>query len=226
MQTLLELLPQLRADLSSAADPDRAPGMQAYMKGVAPFLGVSAPHRRGVQRPLLLSARSRSADELLDFADACWDQPEREFQYVAVDLLRKGVGGLRSSDLGRITHLLRTKPWWDTIDPLAAWVVGPLVLADPALVNVMDAWINDDNFWVARTAILHQLSFAARTDAARLFGYTDQRAADTEFFVRKALGWALRQYARVAPNEVRSYVESRGSVLSGLTRREALKHLV
>ncbi len=225
MDSLLVLLPQLRLDLTAVADASKAPAMGAYMKHIAPFLGVNAPDRRRVQRELVLAAAHTSADELLTFAEACWDQPEREFQYVATDMLRKGAGQLGSEDIVRLTHLLRAKSWWDTIDPLAAWTVGPMVLTHPDLVDVMDAWIDDDEFWIARAAILHQLSFAERTDQERLFRYVDRRAADTEFFIRKALGWALRQYARVQPEAVRSFVAARRDTLSSLTRREALKRI-
>ncbi len=224
----------LRAALIAVADPSRAEGMKAYMNDIAPFLGVSTPDRRRTQRALTnwvrTTATNTAVDVLLDFADACWAEPEREFQYAATDLLRvaatkRGGTMLGPEHLPRIEQLLRTKPWWDTIDSLAAWTVGPMVQAHPVLVSTMDEWIEDDDRWIARTAILHQLSYGRATDSERLFRYADRRAADSEFFIRKALGWALRQYARVSPDEVRSFVQARDDQLSGLTRREALKHL-
>ncbi len=233
-QTDVLELAALRMALTEAADSTRAEGMQQYMKDIAPFLGVAAPDRRRAQRPFTAWVKQATSDSaagvLLDFADACWAQPEREFQYVATDLLRAAATRRATPLLGpdhlvRVERLLRDKAWWDTIDSLAAWTVGPLVLAEPALVSTMDEWIEDSDFWMARTAILHQLSFGRATDADRLFRYVDRRAGDSEFFIRKALGWALRQYARTAPDEVRSFVEDRGELLSGLTRREALKHL-
>ncbi|MDA3037935.1 MAG: DNA alkylation repair protein [Actinomycetota bacterium] len=224
----------LRAALTAVADPSKVDAMRAYMKDIAPFLGVTAADRRHEQRRFITWARTATGDAavdaLLDFAEACWAEPEREFQYVATDMLRAAATRrdgtmLRQEHLPRVEQLLRAKSWWDTVDSLAAWTVGPMVLAQPALVSTMDEWIDDDDFWIARTAILHQLSYGRATDRERLFRYVDRRSADNEFFIRKALGWALRQYARVAPDEVRSFVEARGSRLSGLTRREALKHL-
>ncbi len=125
----------------------------------------------------------------------------------------------------RVERLIRTKSWWDTVDVLAGHVVGPLVARNPGLTATIDAWIDDADFWIVRTAILHQLGYGADTDADRLFGYVDRRCSDTEFFIRKACGWALRQYARTDPEAVRAFVLDRGDRLSGLTRREALKHL-
>jgi 3-methyladenine DNA glycosylase AlkD len=213
----------LRAQLEGVAVPEAAPAMSAYMKGKFEFLGVSTPARRAAVTPTTVAARSATGDELCAFARSCWDQPEREFQYVGADLLRANVRRLESRHLDDARFLIVTKAWWDTVDSLAAWTVGPLVRADPALVAVMDRWIDDDDIWLARTAILHQLSFGSDTDAERLFAYTRRRAGDTEFFIRKALGWALRQYARTDPDAVRAFVDS--CELSGLTRREALKHL-
>jgi 3-methyladenine DNA glycosylase AlkD len=101
-----------------------------------------------------------------------------------------------------------------------------MVRAHPELLATLDRWIDADDFWLARVAILHQLRFAADTDADRLFRYSTHRAGDAEFFIRKAIGWALREYAKTAPDEVRSWVALHEVQLSGLSRREALKHLV
>jgi 3-methyladenine DNA glycosylase AlkD len=146
-------------------------------------------------------------------------------QYVAADALRRHQRKLEPGHLLALSELIVSKPWWDTVDDLATHAVGPLVRRHPELSAVMDEWIGSENIWLARTAILHQLLWKADTDAGRLFAYADRRAADSDFFIRKALGWALRQYARVDPEAVRSYVGSRRDRLSALTRREALKHL-
>ncbi|MFT7600099.1 MAG: 3-methyladenine DNA glycosylase AlkD [Acidimicrobiales bacterium] len=222
---LLSTLPELRHALEKAADPERAPGMAAYMKDNFEFLGVTSPHRRAAAKPVLGAGKGCEGDELLSFAEACWQQPEREFHYVGMDLLRKWAAVLAPEHLGRIETLIRTNSWWDTIDSLAPWTVGAMVTNHPELTDAMDDWIEDSNIWIARTAILHQLSYKERCNQLRLFGYVDIRSGDTEFFIRKALGWALRQHARVEPEAVRTFVADRGAALSGLTRREALKHL-
>ncbi len=111
-------------------------------------------------------------------------------------------------------RLVTTVSWWDTVDHLAAHVVGGLVAADPALAAEMDAWIDDEDLWVARTALLHQLRFKGATDADRLFDHCLRRAGHPDFFVRKAIGWSLREYAKTAPAEVRAFVAAYGSRLS------------
>jgi 3-methyladenine DNA glycosylase AlkD len=215
----------LRTALEAVADEERAEPMAHYLRDQFPFLGAQAPVLRRAAKPTLDAGRGATGDELVAFADRCWAEPEREFQYVGVLMLRRWVGALESRHLDDLRRFVVTKSWWDTVDSLAAWSVGPLVRADPDLVGTMDRWIADENIWLARTAILHQLSFKADTDGDRLFRYAELRSGDTEFFIRKAIGWALRQYAREEPDRVRTWVEVNRDHLSGLTVREALKHL-
>ena len=225
MVELVDLIPDLRQRLEALAQPDRAPRMKAYMKDQFEYLGVAAPARRQAGKSFVAAGREAGAEALLDTADALWSQPEREFHYVATDLLSRWKTRIGAIALPRVERLIRTNSWWDTVDVLAAHVVGSLVARNPGLSTTMDTWIDDPDIWIARTAILHQLGYGAGTDAERLFGYVDRRSGDTEFFIRKACGWALRQYARHDPEAVRRYVLDRGELLSGLTRREALKHL-
>jgi 3-methyladenine DNA glycosylase AlkD len=216
----------LRVALGSVADLDRAPAMTAYMRGRFAFLGVASPERRAAAKRFVAAGADATAADLLSAADRLWQEPEREFQYVACDLLRRWVRMLDATSLARIETLIRTKQWWDTVDTLASNVVGAIVLADRDVgANLMDAWIHDDDIWIARTALLHQLKYRGDTDPDRLFDYVERRAGDTEFFIRKACGWALREYATTHPDAVREFVEGHRDRLSGLTIREATKHL-
>jgi 3-methyladenine DNA glycosylase AlkD len=225
MSVPADLLPALRSELEAVAVPAKAPAMAAYMKDRFVFLGVASPERKRASKSFVAAGRAASAAQLLDAADACWAQPEREFQYTAVELLRRWVTTLDAGSVCRIERLIREKSWWDTVDAIAAHVIGPLVAKYPALTVTMDAWVDDPDIWIARTAVLHQLTYGADTDLDRLFDFVDRRCSDTEFFMRKACGWALRNAARQHPEAVRAYVLERGDRLSGLTRREALEHL-
>ncbi len=216
---------ELRDAFGALADPERAEQQAAYMKDHFPFLGLGTPERRKAQKPVLDSLKAADGDDLLAFAHACYAEPGREFHYAAADALRRHVKVLEAHHLAGIEDLISTNAWWDTVDSLAVHTVGPLVKRHPELSPVMDEWVGDDDLWIARTAILHQLMWKDDTDAERLFGYVDARAADTEFFIRKACGWALRQYARTDPDAVRAFVDAREDTLSGLTKREARKHL-
>ena len=216
-------LGEIRDALDAVADPDRAPAMRAYMKDRFPFLGVPAPVRRAAVAPMALQVRRWPQADVLLLASRLWDEPEREFQHVACDLVRAASPGWSADALPAVRALVQDRSWWDTVDPLSH-SVGVLVLAHPQLVDDMDRWIRDDDFWVARVALLHQLGWKERVDQERLFRYCELRAGDTEFFVRKAIGWALRDHARSAPEDVRAFVAAHPE-LSGLSRREAMKHL-
>jgi 3-methyladenine DNA glycosylase AlkD len=218
-------LTALRGELRAAAQPADAPAMAAYMKHRFQFLGVKTPARRAASKTFIAAHEAAPGDELITTAHSLWRQPEREFHYVATDLLSRWQRSLGAEHLADVHELITTNSWWDTVDALAAHVVGALVQRDPGLVAAMDAWIDDPDMWVARSAILHQLAYRSDTDDARLFGYCFRRAADTEFFIRKAIGWALRQYSYVDPNAVQEFVDANRQLLSGLTVREALKHI-
>ncbi len=220
--TVLERLATL---YPTRADPVRAKGAAAYMKGVAPFLGMPTAERRALSRTVLEGLPRPEEKDCAAIALRCWELPEREYAYFAVDYLRRYVGRCSSGFLPVARRLVVTVPWWDTVDPLAAHVVGPLVTADPELRSEMDAWIDDDHLWVARTALLHQLRYKEATDAERLFDYCLRRAGHPDFFIRKAIGWSLREYAKTDPDAVRDFVASARDRLSPLSVREALKHL-
>ncbi|MFG3281190.1 DNA alkylation repair protein [Streptomyces sp. NPDC048111] len=220
-----DVLDRLVRVYPGGGDPHRAAEMIAYMKGAAPFLGIRSPERRALSRTVLDGVPRPTEQDCAAVALRCWELPEREYHYFAVDYLRRHVRVCSSAFLPVARHLVTTTSWWDTVDHLAAHVVGPLVAADDALTAVMDRWIDDDDLWLSRTALLHQLTYKQRTDADRLFAYCLRRAAHPDFFIRKAIGWCLREYAKSDPGAVRAFVTAEQHRLSPLSVREALKNL-
>ncbi|MGW0818200.1 DNA alkylation repair protein [Streptomyces viridiviolaceus] len=219
------VLERLTAHYAAAADPERALAMRAYMKDVAPFLGLATPERRALSRSVLKGTPAPDEADCTAIALRCWRLPEREYHYFAVDLLCRHARHCSSGLLPVVRHLLTTVPWWDTVDPLAAHVVGTLVAADRRLTADMDAWIAGDDLWLARAALLHQLRYKERTDTGRLFDYCLRRSQDGGFFVRKAVGWCLREYAKTDPDAVRGFVAEHGHALAPLSVREALRNI-
>ncbi len=221
------LLTQVDAALRPLADPVQAVPMRAYMLDQFAFLGIRATPRRQALRGLPRLNTWMAAD-LLSVAEALWDLPEREFQYVAVDLLAKHHGQLGMESLPSLLQLVQRHAWWDTVDALAG-VVGDILLREQTgqadVQHQMDDWLGHPSLWVRRVAMLHQLGWKAQTDQARLFRYALALAPETEFFIRKAIGWALRDHARTQPMAVRTFLADHAQVFSGLTRREAGKHL-
>lgn len=216
---------ELRSQLIDVANPEKAPEMAAYTKHQFEYLGCSAGERRLAAKSLNQAAKKIGPDELLELTAALWAQPEREFHYVGMDVVRSGAKNLRATDLPAVHGFITATPWWDTVDSLAIHTVGTMVTNHAHLVTEMDEWIESDDLWISRSAILHQLMFKERTDANRLFTYCVMHMESTEFFHRKAIGWALRQYARTDPAAVLGFVAENEGSLSGLSKREALKHL-
>jgi 3-methyladenine DNA glycosylase AlkD len=219
-------LAPIEAALRALADAQQAEPMKAYMLDQFEFLGIRAGPRREALKGLMKF--TGSADELLALAEALWRLPEREFRYAAIDLLSKHHKRLDVSALPRILQLVQTDPWWDTVDGLAG-VVGDILLrakaSQPDAQRHMDACLVHPHLWVRRVAMLHQLGWREQTDPERLLRYALTLAPEKDFFIRKAIGWALRDHARTQPDAVRDFLARHADQLSGLTRREAGKHL-
>jgi len=208
---------------ATAADPERAVGMRAYMRDQFPFAGIPTPERVQFSREALAGLDAPDEADVIDLTDAAWAREEREYAYVADWLLKRRKGILTSATLPEAQRWITTKSWWDTVDGLAQHVVGTIVRNDRSLDGVMATWLVDDNIWLARTAILHQERWGTGTEPEWLFHACLTRAADTEFFLRKAIGWALRSYSHIDPDAVERFIGDHDAELSGLSRREALK---
>jgi 3-methyladenine DNA glycosylase AlkD len=223
--TAPEFVRRVQARLQPARNPGQAVAMELYMRNQFRYLGLKRPEHAALTRALWRELKPHASERLLiSSAKALWKLPEREYQYVAVDVLSRFQRELSSQSLPAVRGLIESKSWWDSVDALVGGVLGGLVARFPELRSEMDAWSIDANFWVRRAAIIHQLSYGREVDADRLFAYCARNAEDPEFFVRKAIGWALRQHARVDTEGVRRFVESHPE-LSNLSKREALKHL-
>ena len=212
----------VRSRLALRADPVAAPGMQAYMKSPMPFHGVAAPARAALLRELLPQLDDpvvvmRAAEELWDGAT------HREERYLATALARRAPPD--PARLPLYGHWIVTGAWWDHVDEIAARLVGPVLLAHPDDVRpVVREWARDPDRWLRRTAVVCQLGAKERTDRALLVEAIEANLDDGDFFLRKGIGWALRQYARVDPGWVRGFVDTHPA-LSPLSRKEALRHL-
>ena len=209
------------------ADEAKAQGMKAYLLNQFEFLGLAAPVRRAAVKEIG-KVKWQSTADLLAAAELLWQKPEREYRYTAVDLLRQQSAQLNVKDLPALQALLLQDAWWETVDSLSAVIAEVMhaaVQQKPNAAVTMDAWLKHPSHWVRRSAMLHQLGWRLDTDTTRLFGYAQQLADEKEFFIRKAIGWALRDYARWNPQAVTEFLLQNRTRLSGLTVREAAKHL-
>lgn len=221
----MTLAEEISAALVELADPERAAGNNAYLRitenGTLPMIGVRRPVVRSTARAL---SRGRADDELLDAVAVLWDGAvHREQRYAAQDLLGMRWAKARLDLLDTHEHHVVSGAWWDHVDE-TAHRIADLVAAHPAeMGQILRAWSTDASFWLRRVAIIGQLGLRDRVDLDLLAEVIEPNREDPEFFVRKAIGWSLREVARWNPGWVTSYVGSHQ--LSPLSRREALKHL-
>lgn len=208
--------------LRAAADPEKAVQMSAYMRDQFPFLGIATPQRKKLAREFLKELGKAPVD--WGFVAACWQQPEREFQYLAADYLIRMNALLTPDDIPRIRELVVQKSWWDSVDCLDR-VVGNIALRYPEVNETLLAWSVDENFWLRRLAIDHQLVRHEKTDTELLERIIVNNLGQTEFFITKAIGWALRDFSKTDPVWVRDFVERHRSEMAPLSIREASKYL-
>jgi 3-methyladenine DNA glycosylase AlkD len=223
------LISVIKKALRTAADPTKAGGMQAYMKSAMPYLGVQTPTFRETIRPLLAAHPLGSADEWRDTVLALWRKAKyREERYAAIEIAgHNRYGEFRTMDsLPMYEEMITSGAWWDYVDAIATRQLGDILRKDGGrMPAAMREWSVSDNLWKRRSAILAQLNFKKGTDLKLLYDCMAPSLGATEFFLRKAIGWALRQYARTDPQEVLRYVRRHEAQLSPLSKREALRHI-
>lgn len=218
------ILSEIRAAFESVANPANAVPMAAYIKNVAPFFGIKSPERKVMQRSIFEAGKELPFEDFTVLLRALFHEPERELHYCAMDWLYHRRKHWTADTLHIIGELIATKPWWDTVDFLAAHCLGEWVQRYPDVGRkVVLQYARSGKLWLERSAILHQLSYKTKTDSQLLEETILPHLASKEFFHQKAIGWALRQYARCNAEWVQRFVESHS--LAALSRREAMKHL-
>jgi 3-methyladenine DNA glycosylase AlkD len=225
-----DLVPAVRAALAAVADPAKAEPMGAYTKSAMPMLGVPRPERTAALRPVLSEHPLPDAGRWRAAVLELWrGAAYREERYAALTVARHRpyrafLLGEPAESLRMLDELVVTGAWWDLVDETAIQLVGPLLLTAPGVVApVVRAWATDADRWRRRTAVICQIGAKDRTDTALLAAAIEATAGDRDFFLRKGIGWALRQHAKTDPRWVLDFVA--GHELSPLSRREALKHL-
>ena len=223
-QEISEYLRLLRTHFEQHAHPENAPAMEKYMRSQFKFLGVKKPEHTALFKQFIAEHGLPELSQLDDILLTLWSWPEREFQYLGSNFLHYFRKQLTPDILPTLEQLITTKSWWDTVDGLASHTVGDLFRRHPGEVGeFIHRWGYSYNIWLRRTTLLFQLSYKTNTDEALLFSLVEENVSSDEFFIQKAIGWALREYSKTAPNEVKKFVETH--TLAALSKRESLKWL-
>lgn len=222
--TIRELTGELESRFENSQNEDRAIKMSAYMKDRFSFFGISAPDRITIQREWLPFVKQHSPD-FWGLIRELWEKEEREFQMVAVDLLKnRSKKDYSIEDWKELEWVLTQKSWWDTVDLVASNSVGVYFIQFPEMRDpVIDAWRKSDNFWLNRSCLIFQLKYSEKTDFELLKSLIEEFKWNKEFFIQKAIGWSLRQHSKYDRDGVDAYLKT--TDLKGLALREASKYL-
>lgn len=208
----------------TVANPANAVAMKAYMRDQFEFLGIKSPERRAITKGLTTEHGLPSINDMPALIKSLWKKNEREYQYAAIDVMQLLHKEWRATDITLIEFMIVHKSWWDSVDAIVSCLAGPWFRKFPAAwVVTTDRWINSENMWLQRAAIIHQNGYKKHTDEQLLFRYIKQCAHSKEFFIQKAIGWALREYSKTNPDSVRHFVAS--NTLAALSSREALRRI-
>jgi 3-methyladenine DNA glycosylase AlkD len=222
-----EVVLEIEAELRSAGDPARAEHEKRYLKSELDHFGASVPTIRRIAKGALAVQPMLDREKLVRLVAALWARPVHECRMAAVELLDLRSELLRPDDMALVERLIRESKTWALVDGLAASVAGPLVERHPELRATLDRWASDEDFWIRRSALLALLLPLRRGDGdfERLSRYADAMLEEREFFIRKAIGWMLRETARKQPDRVYAWLAPRAGRASGVTLREAVKHI-
>ena len=218
---------EVERQLRAVGDPERAEHEKRYLKSELEHAGASVPAIRKIAKAALADHATLSHDGLVELVNALWARPLHECRMAAVDVLELRSDALRPADITLVERLIRESRTWALVDGLAASVAGGLVERHPELSKTLDRWSSDEDFWVQRSALLALLVPLRRGegDFVRFGRYADAMLEEREFFIRKAIGWVLRDTAKKRPDLVYSWLEARASRASSVTVREAVKYL-
>ena len=216
-------LTYLLVELEAAKDSQKAGSMEAYMRHQFSFLGIVAPERNALYKKYFPKAKKTKIIDW-DFVDTCWEKESREYQCVAANYLKAMQSYLTENDLPKLERLVVTKSWWDTVDILDR-VVGSLVYDHPELEEIILKWSLSDNIWLRRVAIDHQLLRKEKTNVQLMEKILLHNLNQTEFFINKAIGWALRDYSKTNPDWVAGFIEKNKERMADLSIKEASKYL-
>ena len=224
---VVPLIAGLVEELTAAATPERAAGEKQYLKSDLEFLGATMPTIVKAAKRIKREHPGLARTDVLRLVRQLWKQPVHELRMAAVTILDLYSPSLQAKDISLLERLLRESKTWALVDKLAASVVGPLWDRFPELDVEIDRWADDDDFWIRRSALLASLKAlrAGGGDFERFAGYADAMLEEKEFFIRKAIGWVLRDTSRQRPELVAAWVGPRTHRTSGVTIREAIKHL-
>ena len=217
---------QLTSELELQQNKEKAPGMEAYMKGLFCFYGVSSVPRKSIYKIWKSNLESPLSDEFKwQLIRELWEKEQREYQYIAVDWMNSWpVSAYREGDIEELKFLISNKSWWDTVDLIASNYLGKYALKFPKMMDqVIMEWQDEKSIWLHRSCIIYQLKYKNATNLERLSYLIGVYKSNNAFFIQKSIGWSLREVSKWNPEWVKATIENKQ--LAGLAKREAMKYI-
>ncbi len=220
------LIKFVQSGYKKLANKQKSIEMAAYMKTAMPFYGVQKPDRVPIYKAIKKDFAAQNIDEYKNHVRALWALPHREEKYTALEYALQNKRFITTESLDLYEELIREGAWWDFVDTIAVHLVGEALLHERSEVkNLLDQWVSDDDLWIRRTAILSQNKHKTHTDEKMLYKYIKKRMHEREFFITKAIGWALREYSYTNPKSVKEFIAKNQNELAPLSIREGSKRL-
>ena len=217
-----EFIQTLELELKRNANTKIAAAQKAYMRNQFEFCGIKTPLRRKIQKPFLAKSYLPPKTDLEEIVKALWYKPQREYQFIAQELVFKYSQQFDINDIALLEFMVTHKSWWDTVDYIAVKLIGAYFTRFPEqLDSYIESWLASGNIWLQRCCVLYQLKSKDNMDTQKLQYIIQKLLGSKEFFINKAIGWVLREYSRTNPKWVRDFVENND--LANLSRREALR---
>ena len=214
---------KLYEEMIQHKNEEQAQKMSKYMLNKFEYIGIKTPERREIFKNFFKEYKNKEKIDW-EFVNKCWENKYREFQYVAADYLKNMKDKLTIDDIPKLKQLILKKSWWDTIDNLDM-TIGALALKDSNVNKILLEWSLDENIWLRRIAIDHQLLRKEKTNAELLEKILKNNLGQAEFFINKAIGWALRDYSKISPEWVKNFIEKNKENMAKLSIKEASKYL-
>lgn len=213
----------LQQSFEKHANPEIAAGYKAYMRNKWDYYGLGSPLRRQLVKEFIAKSGYPAYENLEELVQFAWDQPQREWQYTAMEIAASFVKKKAEADMIDLAEwMIMNKSWWDSVDYVAPNIAGVLFQRFPGIkMEYIDKWLQSGHLWLLRSCLIHQLRFNKTADRDLLFSLCERLADHPDFFIRKAIGWSLRQYSKAYPEVVIDFVNNHQ--LSPLSRKEALK---
>lgn len=215
-------LANLANAFENSSDPVISAGAKAYMRNKWEFYGMPSPLRRKLVKEFLIRAGYPPYEQLAEMVHYAWQQPQREWQYAAMEIVAHFVPKAGPELIDLAEWMITNKSWWDTVDFVAPNIAGMMFKRFPEIkLRYIETWMQSGNIWLQRSCLIHQLRYNKTTDAILLFDLCERLANHPDFFIRKSIGWSLRQYSKFSPEAVIEFVNDHK--ISNLSRKEALK---